>query len=94
MKFVALLEYAPDQEKIKAGHPAHREYLRRFLENGQRRAAGPFADGAGTLWVLDAETAAAVENIVRGDPFVAAGVLVKWRVRPLAYWLAQEVRAR
>ena len=82
MKFAAIIEYGPDKDQVKAFHPAHREYLRHFLENGQLRAAGPFADDAGALWVLDAESAEAVEEIVKGDPYVAAGVIVSWKVRP------------
>ncbi len=52
MKFAAIIEYAQNTDEAKAIHPAHREYLRSFLDNGQLRAAGPFADDAGALWVL------------------------------------------
>ena len=92
MKFVAIIEYGTDRDQIKALHPAHREYLRRFLENGQLRAAGPFADDAGALWVLDAENKEAVAEIVREDPYSAAGVIVGCQVRPMAYWSAQEAK--
>ena len=92
MKFAAIIEYKQDKEQVKAFHPAHREYLRRFLENGQLRAAGPFADDAGALWILDAESAEAAEEIVKGDPYVTAGVTVSWKVRPIAYWSAQEAK--
>ena len=92
MYFAATIDYSPDREKIKALHPAHREYLRRFLENEQLRAAGPFAEDAGALWVLAADTLEAAEQIVRGDPYVAAGVIVGWTLRPLAYWSAQAAK--
>ena len=92
MKFIAIIEYGNDKTALKASHPAHRTYLRTFLENGQLRAAGPFADEAGAVWVLDAETADAAEAIVKGDPLVAAGVITSWVVRPLAYWSAQEAK--
>lgn len=92
MKFAAIIEYNQDKDEVKALHSAHREYLRRFLENGQLQAAGPFTEAAGAIWVLDAETAEAVENIVKGDPYVAGGVIVSWQVRPLAYWSAQEAK--
>ncbi len=92
MKFATIIDYGSDKDKVKALHPAHREYLRRFLENGQLRAAGPFANDAGALWILEAESAGAVEEIVQGDPYVAAGVIVGWTVRPLAYWSAQEAK--
>ncbi len=92
MKFAALIEYNQNQDQVKALHSAHREYLRGFLENGQLRAAGPFTEAAGALWVLDAETMEAAEAIAKGDPYVAAGVIVSWQVRALAYWSAQEAK--
>ena len=91
MKFVAVIEYG-DKEKVRALHLAHREYLRQFLENEQLRAAGPFADDEGALWVLEAETAEAAEKIVKGDPYVEAGAIVSWKIRPLAYWSAQQAK--
>ena len=92
MKFVALIQYGSDKEKVKSIHPDHRTYLRQFLENGQLRAAGPLADDAGALWIFDAEEAEALDEIVKGDPFVAAGVITSWKVYPLAYWSAQEAK--
>ncbi len=53
MKYAAMIEYGTDKDRLKAVHPAHRAHLRTFLENGQLRAAGPFSDDAGPLWVLD-----------------------------------------
>ena len=93
MKFAAIIEYGSDQDGLKAGHPAHRTYLRTFLANGQLRAAGPFANDTGALWVLDADTAEAAEQIVKADPLVDAGVITGWRIRPLAYWSAAEAKA-
>ena len=92
MKFAAIIEYGEDKAGLKANHPAHRAYLGTFLENGQLRAAGPFADEAGALWVLDADTVEAAEEIVRADPLVEAGVITSWKIRPLAYWSAQEAK--
>ena len=89
MKFAAIIEYGDDKEKVKVLHQAHREYLRKFLENGQLIAAGPFADDAGALWVLDAETAEQADQIVKDDPYTAAGVIVSWKIRHIAYWSAQ-----
>ena len=92
MKFAAIIEYGGDKERLKAHHPAHRAYLRTFLDSGQLRAAGPFADDAGALWVLDADTAEAAERIVEGDPLVEAGVITGWTIRPIAYWSAREAK--
>lgn len=92
MKFAAIIEYGGDKEDLRANHPAHRTYLRTFLDSGQLRAAGPFADDAGALWVLDADSAEAAEEIVKGDPLVDAGVITSWKIRPIAYWSAQEAK--
>ena len=92
MKFAAIIEYGEDKGALKSNHAAHRTYLRTFLENGQLRAAGPFADDAGALWIIDAADAAAAETIVKGDPLVEAGVITSWKVRPIAYWSAQEAK--
>ena len=92
MKFAAIIEYGNNKEGLKANHPAHRTYLRTYLENGQLRAAGPFEADAGALWILDAETAEAVEQIIKGDPLVKAGVITGWKIRSLAYWSAQEAK--
>lgn len=89
MKFAAVIEYNRDEDRIKAHFPAHRQYLRTFLENGQLLAAGPFADDCGALTIYEADTAEQVEGWIRGDPFHAAGIITSWQVRPLAYWSAK-----
>ena len=92
MKVAAIIEYTGNKEQVSAMHHAHREYLRQFLENGQLRAAGPLADDAGALWILEVQTVEEAEKIIKDDPFVAAGVMVSWQLRPLAYWSAQAAR--
>ena len=92
MKFAAIIEYGDNKDGLKEGFPAHRTYLRTFLESGQLRAAGPFADDAGALWILDADTAEAADAIVSGDPLVAAGIITSWQIRRIAYWSAQEAK--
>lgn len=94
MKVAAIIEYTADLERRKANHQDHREYLRTFLSNGQLRAAGPFGDDSGSLWVLEVDSMEDAEQIVNGDPFVAAGVQVSSSIRPLAYWSAQESKGR
>ena len=92
MKFVAIIEYGEDKARLTSNHPAHRAYLRTFLDNGQLWAAGPFADEAGALWVLDVDSKEAADQIVKGDPLVEAGVTTSWNIRPLAYWSAKEAK--
>ena len=92
MIFAAIIEYGNSRDQLKAVHPGHRDYLRTFLENGRLRAAGPFSDDAGALWVLEAASAEEVEEIVQGDPLVEAGVITSWKIRPLSYWSATAAR--
>jgi uncharacterized protein YciI len=55
---------------------------------------GRYAGDARALWVLDADSAEAAEEIVKGDPLVDSGVITSWRIRPIAYWSAREAKAR
>ena len=67
MKFAVFIDYAPDKESINALGPAHRQYLRGLLDQGQLFAAGPFTDLLGALWVYEAETPERAEALIQGD---------------------------
>ena len=82
MKFAAVIEYSQDKEKVEAARPAHRAYLTSLIEKNQLFASGPYLDGYGALIIYEADTPDAVEALMAADPFHAAGVFVKWVVRP------------
>ncbi|MBY0458523.1 MAG: YciI family protein [Gemmataceae bacterium] len=82
MKYAAVIEYSQDQELVNAHRPAHRAYLTSLIEKNQLFASGPTDDGFGAIIVYEAETPEAVESLMKADPFFAAGVFVKWTVRP------------
>jgi hypothetical protein len=82
MKFVAVIEYSKDKEKVEAARPAHRAYLSGLVEQNQLVAAGPFEDGFGALIIYEADSVEAVEALMKADPFHAAGVFIRWTVRP------------
>ena len=84
MKIAAIMDYIQDKERTEVAWPAHRLYRQGFLDNGRLRAAGPFDDESGALWILEVETIEEAEKIVKGDPFVAAGVSVSWKLHPLS----------
>lgn len=94
MKVAATIEYNENKEKLKDSFTAHRNYLRTFLENGKLLAAGPFGDDSGALWILEVETVEEADEIVKGDPFVLAEVIVSWKIRPFAYWSAKESKGK
>lgn len=82
MKFAAIIEYSQDKAKIAAIRPAHRQYLAALKANGQLAASGPFIDDSGALIVYEADSAAAAEQVLQGDPFHANGIFLKYVLRP------------
>jgi uncharacterized protein YciI len=82
MKYAAVIEYTSDAAKTEAARPAHRAYLTELLGKGQLVASGPFTDQPGALIVYEADSPEAAEAIIKADPFHAAGVFVRWTVRP------------
>jgi len=82
MKFAAVIEYLQDQEKVERIRPLHRQYLATLKENGKLAASGPFVDGSGALIVYEADSQSAAEDILKGDPFHAEGIFLRWQLRP------------
>jgi uncharacterized protein YciI len=82
MKYAAVIEYIQDKARIEAIRPVHREYLKSLLAKGQLASAGPFTDDYGALIVYEANTPEEAEALVKGDPFHANGIFVRWVVRP------------
>jgi uncharacterized protein len=82
MKWAAVIEYIRDTAKVGEHRPAHRAYLTSLLDAGKLVCAGPFTDDFGALIVYEAETREAAEELIRNDPFHAAGVFVRWDVHP------------
>jgi hypothetical protein len=82
VKFAAVIEYSRDKEKVDAVRPAHRAYLTSLIEKNQLFASGPFEDGFGALIIYEADTPEEVEALMKADPFHAAGVFIRWTVRP------------
>jgi uncharacterized protein YciI len=82
MKYAAIIEYLQDKEKVEAIRPVHRQYLTTLKANGQLAVAGPFTDGSGALIVYEAASAEEAESLLRGDPFHANGIFLRWQLRP------------
>ena len=82
MRYAAVIEYITDADKIQSIRPAHRAYLTELLAEGQLAVSGPFTDGWGALIVYEADTPEQAEALLKGDPFHAAGVFVRWTIRP------------
>jgi uncharacterized protein YciI len=62
---------------------AHLALLRDAQARGLLVMSGPLGDPPdGALLVCRADAAADIENLVRADPYVTAGLVTAWRVRP------------
>lgn len=87
MLFAVLFEDDPaaPADIRKAHMPAHLAFLGEHAD--RVRAAGPLFDGsagAGGLWLVEAESAAAVDALVKADPFWPTGLrksvrILEWR---------------
>ena len=82
MKFAATIEYLQDKAKIAEVRPVHRQYLASLKEKGQLAASGPFTDDSGALIIYEAASKEDAEKLLQADPFNAAGIFVKYVVRP------------
>ena len=82
VKYAAVIEYMPGQGQGGSARPAHRAYLTSLVEKNQLFASGPFEDGYGALIIYEADSPEAAEALMKADPFHAAGVFVRWTVRP------------
>jgi uncharacterized protein YciI len=82
VKFAAIIEYLQDKAKVDEVRPVHRQYLASLKEKGQIAATGPFTDGSGALIIYEAATKEEAETFLKNDPFNAAGIFVKYVIRP------------
>jgi uncharacterized protein len=82
MKFAAIIEYTTDKARIAEFRPAHRQYLTQLRESGQLAASGPFTDDSGALIIYEADSRAAAEALLRGDPFNLNGIFISHQIRP------------
>ena len=60
--------------------PAHREWTGNLAQDGVIVASGPYGDGAGALLIFKASDEAALNSILKLDPFAGAGVIAGTRI--------------
>ena len=84
MKFIVTFE---DNEKMSHMRQRHMAEHLSFLETNQNNieAAGPLfqvsdGEGAGGIWVVDAESEEAAHDLVRNDPFWPTGLRKNYTV--------------
>lgn len=75
---VFAVEYVYDAESSEAraaSRPAHREWTAALAQDGTLLASGPYGDGAGALLIFKAADETALNEILKQDPFAAAGAV-------------------
>lgn len=84
MKFVILFKDNPSADPgIRKRHmPAHLDFLEQH--SGQIESAGPLhttaGDGAGGIWIVDAEDEATADELVKSDPFWPTGLRESYQI--------------
>jgi uncharacterized protein YciI len=84
--FVLFYDYVPNIVERRAPvRPAHLELYREWRADGRLVMGGAIGDPPhGALIVFSVDDAAAVEEFVALDPYVAEGLVTSWRVEPWA----------
>jgi uncharacterized protein YciI len=82
--FLLLYDYAPDYLARRAEfRDAHLRLAWAAVERGELLLGGAYADPAdGALLLFRGESAAVAEAFAAADPYVRAGLVTRWRVRP------------
>jgi hypothetical protein len=84
MHYLLLYDYVENAVERRA--PFREEHLRlarEARERGDMLMGGAFADPVdGAALLFQADDPSVVEAFVRRDPYVANGVVTRWRIRP------------
>ena len=68
--------YAADSTAARDEHrPAHRAWLAGLADDGQLLTSGPYGDGAGALLIFKVQDEAALNDLLKQDPFAVAGAI-------------------
>ncbi|MEA2427381.1 MAG: uncharacterized protein QOF37_1009 [Thermoleophilaceae bacterium] len=79
-----LYDYVENAVEARAPHrEAHLEKIKRAVEDGEIHMAGALGDPPhGGLLVFNGDDPSVAERFAAGDPYVANGVVTRWRVEP------------
>jgi uncharacterized protein YciI len=79
MIYANYLHYG-DREKILRLRPAHQKYLFGLLEQGKLVAAGSFPEDVGGLYLYEADSSEAAEQLMANDPYVLGNAIASYRI--------------
>jgi uncharacterized protein YciI len=84
MHYLLMYDVAPDYvDRRGQFRSAHLELARDAVERGEMVLGGALADPVdGAVLLFRGDSPAAAEAFARADPYVANGLVTRWRVRP------------
>jgi uncharacterized protein YciI len=84
MYFMLFYDYVDNVVERRAPfREAHLRLAKEWVERGELFAGGAFAEPVdGAAIVFKVENRGRVEEFVKNDPYVANGIVTKWRIRP------------
>jgi uncharacterized protein YciI len=82
--YLLLYDYVENVVERRAPHrEAHLALAREALARGELLLGGALADPVdGAVLLFRCDSPAVVEAFVEKDPYVAAGIVTRWRIRP------------
>jgi uncharacterized protein YciI len=72
VEYVYTAESAAARDETR---PAHRAWLSGLAEDGLLLTSGPYGDGAGALLIFKVQDEAQLNDVLKQDPFAAAGTI-------------------
>jgi uncharacterized protein YciI len=91
--FIILLSYLKPMSEVDRFLQEHREFLARYYASGHLLMSGPQEPRNGGVIIARAESKAAVEKIIQGDPFyreqIAKYDIIEFRASTVAPALAE-----
>jgi uncharacterized protein YciI len=72
VEYVYTAESAAARDETR---PAHRAWLSDLAEDGLLLTSGPYGDGAGALLIFKIQDEAQLNDVLKQDPFAAAGTI-------------------
>jgi uncharacterized protein YciI len=84
MHYLLMYEFVPDYlERRQPLRATHLALAWAAHDRGELVLAGAFADApAGSALLFQGETPEAAERFAQADPYVTAGLVIRWHVRP------------
>ena len=74
--------YVDDPAAVTEHRPAHRDFLRKLLDQGTVLAAGAYTDGpAGALLVFRGDSEQHIASLLEADPFARLGLVQDCQIR-------------